>query len=456
MLDTTLLTAYKEPAVSYPAPSPAAAIELNIAFDQHARTTGTLTPITTTTRRVLSPHARTVAIVTSPADHAGLWTIAHGTLGAPPAYATAADPHNSDDVLKQWDTLGRAWKIWADTALDDGHLPQIITANRTCTNRLSTAAERIATHPKASDYAKNAANLILSAHHHTFTPANQALLPVIDMLREHYTTGADTRIATHLGHWVEFPLHTDRHDRDQSGFDPDFEAETTTFGKAADKLNAATGTRRKTASARIPSLLKPLVTSRYEDIQRAVQLYQNHPGTPLSYAQTAYENQVRAMARLHAKNTRPSARNISARVATLGERENAGAMWQRTLWAEDAIERARGVISGDVLTGTAAGVVLTTVTGRAVRARSGDEYRTPTGVKTTVVSLEATGDGATSIEFANPLGEGDVTLTPDVGYSPPPRWVSPNWAHGAGEPEPRQVPDMPTASLTEWAETLKG
>lgn len=43
MLDTTLLTADKEPAVSYPAPSPTAATELNIAFDQHAHATGELT-----------------------------------------------------------------------------------------------------------------------------------------------------------------------------------------------------------------------------------------------------------------------------------------------------------------------------------------------------------------------------------------------------------------------------
>lgn len=418
---------------------------------------------TSTVKRVdISSAVRTLALMVAPADHAGIWAVAESNPNRPslkPAILVSADPTSFEGMHHLWEKLGERWEPWLKTCYAQQVLPQLVVADMAAIDKLTWSARRIATHPRTSDKAKVATHYILTAAHLYAQAGAQALVPITQVIREHYITGADSADEIHLGHWLSYPERPDNWDRPQTGIDPAFEAETTRFGKAADKLYAAEGDSRIARGARITPLLTPELTRRHQDILAGLKLYVAHPGQVLEQAQKNAKAELRTLERFFNSGSRPSHRSISARVATLADRERSVEQWQKHLWVHDALSRQYGVFSGDVLAGTVKGNTIT-VPG-VVRARVGDVFEATEG-KVQVVDLHVESDtGATVVEFDAELGSGDDLLCPEIGSAAPGHWVSVGWAHDASLPTPpsmdlSRVSASSEGSLVGLAESLKG
>lgn len=398
---------------------------------------------------------RAVGLITAPGDHAGIWGLAEGDYRRPgrPNVIATGDPSTYDGQHDLWDALGRKWQTWIETSLAQEHLPQIAVADRTAADRLAWSARRVLGHPRTSDPAAAAARYVVTAHSRMKAPGQQVLVPVTDLLREHYVTGADPAEEIHLGLWLDWPNTPETWGREQTGIAEDFEAETARFGKAVDRMHAADGPMRETRAARIVPLLTPEVTRRHADVRAGLDLYRRHPGQTMPAATERYAADRRAMARFVDKATTPSTRSLGARVLTLQEREGHTEHWRAAVLAQDDLEAVRGSMTGDVLTGAVSGAQIA-VQG-PVRARPGDQYAAADG--TVTVQDLTTQDGAAVVTFDALLDEeADTILARVVPRLRPGRWVTPTWAHDTTLPPPAPGPGPERADLTTWAEALKG
>lgn len=428
------------------------------AYDQTA-----IVARTGTRRILLGSHIRAVGIITSPGDHAGIWGIAEAEYrpNVTANILATGDPTTYDGQHDLWDALGRKWGTWITSTLGEGALPQVAVANREAANRLIWSAKRVVGHPKTTATARSAARFVLTIAHGMKAPGQQGIIVLSEALREHYVTGADPLDETHLGHWIEYPHRTRRWDREQTGLDEDFEAESTKFGRAVDRMNGSEGHMRAARAARVIPLLKPTLTTRFTDVISGLKLLEEHPGNVAPVAETRYTHDQRTVARFWENETVPGFRSLGAKVRTLHDRENATEQWRKALWEQDCMERARGILTGDVLTGTSTGGPELTVCG-PVRARAGDQYRLTSesgDEKTrtvTVRELSVTADGATVLGLEADLEPGACTLTPVVPARRPAPWVAPTWVHSDDAHGHYELaPPSPAGGYTAWAESMK-
>lgn len=440
------------PAPNRPAP-PAAQYE----YGMKAAAAAAQTVLARTAARHLHLGAtvRAVGLITAPGDHAGIWGVAEGDYRRPgrPNVLATGDPSTYTGQHEIWDALGRKWQTWFSTALAQESLPQIAVADLTAAARLAWSARRVLGHPKTSEPAAAAARYVLTAYSRMKAPGQQTLIPVTSLLREHYVTGADPAQEIDLGLWLDWPHHPETWDREQTGIAEDFEAETTRFGKAVDRMHSAEGSMRETRAARIVPLLSPELTRRHQDVRAGLDLYRRHPGATMPAATDRYAADRRVMGRFVEKATMPSARSLSARVLTLQERESQTEHWKAALWAQDELDAVRATMTGDVLTGTVNGPQIV-VTG-PVRARPGDAFTAADGT-VTVQALEVGDDGSTAVSFDALLDpEADTTLTRKLPALRPGQWVTPTWVHDTTQPAPPRAPAPERTDLAAWAESMK-
>ena len=248
-----------------------------------------------------------------------------------------------------------------------------------------------------------------------------------------------------------------------SALDEDAAAEGTTLGKAFDKMHAQVGERRISRAARLIPLLEPHLHARHKDLVAALALLEKHPGTPAPYLNGQVGEDAAYLVRAMAGPYTPNPGNLPAAIATLGARERALETVTKTLWATDKLEQARGITSGDILTGTPQGDGLLMDGASLIRARADDAFTGPDGRTYTVTSLNTTGSG-TLITFNKPLPDapGALVLTPAVSAHKG-RWVKETWVntgtHPQGQHPGAQAPDDSEIAAAggwgAWAESLK-
>lgn len=409
----------------------------------------------TSTRHLhLGATVRAVGLITAPGDHAGLWGVAEGDYrrGGRPNILATGDPSTYGGQHDLWDALGRRWQTWFTTALAEDSLPQIAVADRTAAARMAWSARRVLGHPGTSEPAAAAARYVVTAYSRMKAPGQQVLVCVTDLLREHYVTGADPADETHLGLWLEWPELGEAWDREQTGLADDFEAETTRFGKAVDRMHGSDGAMRETRAARVVPLLSPELTRRHHDVIAGLDMYRRHPGSTMPAATDRYAGDRRVMGRFVERATMPSRRSLAARVLTLQERETQTDHWRTALWAQDAAEAARGAMTGDVLAGEVRGSQIA-VQG-PVRARVGDVFTAADG-DVTVQDLTVA-EGQTIVDFDALLDpERDTVLSRKIAAIRPGQWVRPGWAHDPTLTAPASGPVPARVDLAAWAEELK-
>lgn len=407
---------------------------------------------TSTRHQHIGDAARILGLVTSPGDHAGLWGVIDGAVdAAKPNIITTGDPSTFAGQAHLWELLGQKWSQWLRTALAAGQLPQLIVADRTAIARLTWSARRVVRHPDTSEAAAAAARYVIVAESLLKAPGSQVFLPITDILREHFITGADPSEETHLGHWLSYPEHTADWAREQTGLDEDFEAEDTRFGKTVDRMYASHGEMRQNRANRVVPMLAPVLTRRFQDIRAGLDLYGRHPGPVMPAAEAGYAQDTKTIARYVTNGTTPGFKSIASRVATLRERENRAAYWATAMWAQDRMEALRAAATGDVLSGMVEHGAL--VVHGPVRARPGDTFTTAAG-EATVGELSTRG-GATTVTFDVLLTEEDTLLTPTVQDQRHARWVTPGWVHTYDAPASGPTAALDRGNLTAWAESLK-
>lgn len=433
---------------------------VDYALKMRAYDTGGLVARTSTRRFQFRQTARLVSVITSPADQAGIWGIAHSRVGASsPTVAAVGDPGSYTAQLQLFDQLGQQWGMWIKTTLEAGGLPQLIYPSLAARDALTWAAQRIWAGTKTSPAARGAAALILNSSHLARTTGSMAAPTALELIREHYVSPLDTVQEVHLGTWLDYPKITATSDRSFTALDEQHTETATALGKAFDKMQTLEGERRASRAARLIPLLEPHLTARHKDLAAALNLLEQHPGPVAPYLEEQAQADTQALTRAMAGPYAPNRANLPAAIATLSDREKALEKTTKTLWATDQLEQLRGIASGDVLTGTPNGPTLT-VTG-PIRAREEDTYTTPTGTGGTfvVTGLQATSAG-TILAFNKTLPEGaPLVLVPTIGATRT-RWVKETWVttgtHQAEEPPAGKLPAAAAGQgPTVWAESLK-
>lgn len=444
---------------THPAPLTPALIDYAIktrALDEQAIVTRT-----STRRFLISPTARLISIITSPADQAGLWGVAHSRLDqTAPTLVATGDPGAWAGQHELFDKLGQQWGMWIKTSMEAGHLPQLIIPTHQAAEALTWAATRITTHPKAAPTARLAAALILNGAHLSRTAGSNAHLTVLEALREHYTTPLDVEAETHLGVWVDYPTVGENSRRSFTSLDEEHTAADTGLGKAFDKMHALEGDRRISRAARLVPLLTPHLASRHADLQAALTLLTAHPGPDAPYLADRAQADVGHLARALAGPYTPNPGHLPAAIRTLTERESALDAVTKTLWATDSLERARAVASGDVLEGTPQDGAEFVTTHPAPRARPGDTCTNlATGKTHTVETIQAVNSG-TAIIFTPALPDttdAPLVLSPALTQTPS-RWVKETWVttgQHTATPNPTPAPAVGDKGWGQWAESLK-
>lgn len=414
---------------THPTPLTPALIDYAIktrALDEQAIVTRT-----STRRYRISPAGRLVSVITSPADQAGLWAVAHSRIGqSTPTIAATGDPTNTAGQVELFDKLGQQWGMWIETALTQGNLPQLIYANQGALDAMTWAATRIDRNPTATAHARTAAALVLNATHLKRTAGSVACISALEALREHYTTPLDVEDETHLGMWVDYPAISVTSTRSYTSLGEEETAPSTPLGKAFDKMHTLEGDRRISRAARIIPLLTAHLKPRHQDLNQALALLEAHPGQEAGHLTKRYESDVHDMTRAMAGPYTPNRAHLPAAIKTLTTREKALETATKTLWATDTLEQARGITSGDVLTGQAAGDTITVY--GPIRARPADTYTgAPAKATVTVHTITARPDGATSIRFTTDLTDTPthLTLTPAINGDAGSRWVKETWVN---------------------------
>lgn len=437
---------------------------VDFALKMRAADENALVARTSTRRFIITSTARLVSIITSPADQAGIWGVAHARPGAGEAtIAATGDPGSIVGQQQIFDKLGQQWGMWVTTTLEAGGLPQLVYASVTCRDAMVWAAKRVSSSSKSTPAARMAAALVLNTAHLGRTAGSMAAPTALELIREHFTSPLDTAEETHLGVWVDFPAITPASERSMSALDEDAAAEGTTLGKAFDKMHAQVGERRISRAARLIPLLEPHLHARHKDLVAALALLEKHPGTPAPYLNGQMGEDAAYLVRAMAGPYTPNPGNLPAAIATLGARERALEAVTKTLWATDQLEQARGITSGDVLTGTPQGSGLLVGGASLIRARTDDAFTGPDGRTYTVTNLDTT-DTGTLITFNKPLPDtgGVLILTPAISTHKG-RWVKETWVNTGTHPQ-GQAPGVPAPDGGEvaaaggwgaWAESLK-
>lgn len=309
---------------------------------------------TSTARIAIDPNAMLIAIITAPGDHSGLWAVGTGTTRGKPSIASAADPRLWSSQSELWDKLGNTWAGWIADHTSNNTLPQFVVANTQAADRLYASALLIARSDKTSANAQRAARAFVIAHHNARAAGQQSLVKLTEVFTEHFITPFDPLDERHLGHWLGHPVRTGDWQQPDVALPDGADASTTPLGKAWDRMNRhANGLSRVDVSQihgqAITLHTSKEITARFTRLREAVQLLSAHLPAPLPLCAVNAAQEAAEHTYYQTQERTPSDWSIRAQWRTLGHREKRASQWQEALYANDALERARGAASGDVL-----------------------------------------------------------------------------------------------------------
>lgn len=397
----------------------------------HARR---LVPRTSTRRFDLRQDAMVIAVLASPGDHSGIWGLAWAPINGRPTVATAGDPRPWQAQVALWEKVGESWAGWLDSLVKDSRHAQFVVADPSAAERIVWSARKVASSEIVAPKARAAARAFIVAQHVSRTTGQQSIAAMSSLLREHYVSGHDPLDESHLGLWAGLPTLRPGWDDPQVALPPGADGTTTPLGKAWDKMtrHASRGGEREMTDLfgqNVATQVRKLVTVRWEALRAATKVYQAHPGSVLAATADQAVRDARTFT-YHMVNERvPATKSPKARWITLADRELAAELWQEALWSTDALERTRGIASGDVLVGCAAdGRVLTTQP--VLRVRPGDDLTSDDGAKFTVRDLQSTPDGLVVVT-SDPSLDGEVVAWPTASTMRQPIPEAIPWTHDA-------------------------
>lgn len=373
------------------------AAQFDLGLRLAAHSTRQLTPRTSTTRFGLRSDAMLVAVLASPGDHSGVWGLAWSTLSGRPVVAAVADPRPWAAQVALWEQVGKAWSGWLSQCVAEERHAQFVVADPAAAERIVWSARKVASADTVDPAARAAARAFIIAQHHSRTTGQQSLASLTSLLREHYVSGADPLDESHLGLWAAWPVLRPGWDDPQTGLPPGADGSTAPLGKAWDKMTrhaTRADDREMTVlfGQNVTTQVRKLLTIRWETLRAATKVYLAHPSKLIASAPEQAARDAKNFTYLMTAERLPATRSAKARWRTLADRELAADSWQTALWAGDALERARGAASGDVVIGTATdGRILTTQP--VLRVRPGDTLTTAASDTVTVADLESVPDG---------------------------------------------------------------